>query len=475
MKPIGKYVQQFINYISRQPKQSIASCLTMVICGGLVISFGIEIIISAVEVWASEEILWAEPFNLLVADSLFGILIIMASLPLFLISRLLLENHRLGVISATILGISMILAYFSNIGGNYGLIFGIAAIVSTILGQNGRTSGETEIKDSPTSTESIVKFCAQFCALLCTAILVGFFVYVAVRGIKYLNLDFITDSWATYPQARNAIYARFLADIGELNSYAIQYPQYNLIEAANSPIGGLNHQIIGTLLLVAGCAMIASPVGLGAGIYLAEYAPQNVVTKTIRLFIITLAGIPSIIIGLVGLSFFVQQLGWGRSLLGGSLSLAFMILPWTVTVTEEAIKTVPRSYKDASLALGATEWQTTRRVVVNAAMPGIITGIILGIGKAMGETAVVMLTAGGWGATELPKELSLTNAPIPNITTWILGASQNLYSMLEGVGIWEGMNFALSGCLLLLLMFLAISLTTLIIRNYYMKKLGQTI
>ncbi|OYT64094.1 phosphate ABC transporter, permease protein PstA [Methanosarcinales archaeon ex4572_44] len=158
--------------------------------------------------------------------------------------------------------------------------------------------------------------------------------------------------------------------------------------------GGIFPAIVGTLALVAVAIITAVPVGIGAAIYLTSYAPDNALTRTINFGVECLAGIPSVVIGLFGYAFLVIYLGFGFSILAGGLSLMFMILPWTVRTSEEAIKTVPMELSEGSLALGATKWQTIRRVVIPSAIPGITTGVILGIGKAIGETAVIMYTAG---------------------------------------------------------------------------------
>jgi len=136
------------------------------------------------------------------------------------------------------------------------------------------------------------------------------------------------------------------------------------------------------------------PVGLGAGIYLAEYAPQNRLTDLIRLSTESLATVPSIVFGLFGMIVFVNKLGLGFTILGGSATLALLNLPILVRVTEESLRAVPRSYREASLALGATMWQTLRKVILPTALPGLITGITLVAGRALGETAILIFTAG---------------------------------------------------------------------------------
>lgn len=158
--------------------------------------------------------------------------------------------------------------------------------------------------------------------------------------------------------------------------------------------GGILPTILGTVYLTAVAVLVASPVGVAAAVYLSDYARQGWVTRTIRFATETLAGVPSIIFGIFGFAFLVTYLKLGWSILSGGLTLAFMILPTIVRTSEEAIQAVPGSYREGSLALGATRWQTVRRVVIPAASPGIVTGIVLGIGRAIGETAAVILTAG---------------------------------------------------------------------------------
>ena len=157
--------------------------------------------------------------------------------------------------------------------------------------------------------------------------------------------------------------------------------------------GGIYPAIIGTLLLVAGSMLFAMPLGICAGIYLSEYAGSGRITRIIRLGIDNLNGTPSIVFGLFGMAFFVLTLGMGVCMLAGQLTLALMVLPTVIRTTEEAIKSVPQTLREGSLACGATKWQTIRKVVLPPAMPGIITGIILSIGRAAGETAPILFTA----------------------------------------------------------------------------------
>ncbi|KAF5422511.1 MAG: phosphate transport system permease protein [Candidatus Methanomarinus sp.] len=196
-------------------------------------------------------------------------------------------------------------------------------------------------------------------AVITISFLVYIIGYIIIRGIGVINMSFLLDS-----------------------------PRMSGAE------GGIFNAIVGTLCLVAIALITAVPIGVGAAIFLVEYATDNPVTRVITFGVECLAGIPSIVIGLFGYAFLVVYLGLGFSILSGGLSLMFMILPWTVRASEEAIKTVSMELKEGSLALGATKWQTIMQIVIPGALPGITTGVILGTGKAIGETAVIMYTAG---------------------------------------------------------------------------------
>ncbi|MBM3132164.1 MAG: phosphate ABC transporter permease PstA [Chloroflexi bacterium] len=161
--------------------------------------------------------------------------------------------------------------------------------------------------------------------------------------------------------------------------------------------GGIRTSIAGTLWTVVLTLGMAAPVGIGAGIYMAEYARDNWFTAAIRWVIETLAGIPSILFGLFGFALFVMALSLRMSILAGSLTLACLVLPTIIRTTEEAVKAVPRSFREASYALGATKWQTIRHVVLASAMPGIVTAVILALGRIVGETACLYVTMGGSG------------------------------------------------------------------------------
>jgi phosphate transport system permease protein len=169
--------------------------------------------------------------------------------------------------------------------------------------------------------------------------------------------------------------------------------------------GGVFPAIVGTVYLVAGTMAFALPVGILAAVYLSEYAKNNWLTRMIDVAIINLAGVPSVVYGLFGLGLFVIFLRLGASILAGSLTLAIMSLPVIITASREALGTVPQSFREVSLALGATRWQTVRRVVLPNALPGIITGTILALSRAAGETAPILFTAAAFYLPRLPQSL----------------------------------------------------------------------
>ncbi len=169
--------------------------------------------------------------------------------------------------------------------------------------------------------------------------------------------------------------------------------------------GGILPCIVGTLCLSLGAIIVALPIGVASAIYLNEYARAGKVVRIIRLGINNLAGVPSVVFGLFGLAFFVVYLKMGVSILAGSLTLAAMSLPIIIGSTEEALRAVPDTYREASLGLGATKWQTIYRVVLPAALPGVLTGAILGISRAAGETAPIMFTAAVYYTPSLPSSM----------------------------------------------------------------------
>ena len=190
--------------------------------------------------------------------------------------------------------------------------------------------------------------------------------------------------------------------------------------------GGIFPALIGTLELVGLTVVFALPMGVAAAIYLTEYATESWLTRLVRLAIVNLSGVPSVVYGLFGLGLFVIFCRFGTSLLAGALTLAIMILPVIITASEEALRSVPKSFREVSLSLGASHWQTVRHAVLPFAVPGIMTGTILGIGRAAGETAPILFTVAAFylprlphsifdQAMALPYHLYVISTQIPNI------------------------------------------------------------
>src|SRR5512133_2894759 len=166
--------------------------------------------------------------------------------------------------------------------------------------------------------------------------------------------------------------------------------------------GGILPAIIGTLYLTLGTALFSVPLGVAAGIYIAEYAKDNRATRLIRIAIINLAGIPSVVYGLFGLGLFVIFLKFGTSILASSLTLGIMTLPVIISTTEEALRAVPYSFRAVSISLGATRWQSIWRIILPQALPGLLTGVILGLERAAGETAPILFTGVAFFLPRLP-------------------------------------------------------------------------
>lgn len=177
--------------------------------------------------------------------------------------------------------------------------------------------------------------------------------------------------------------------------------------------GGILPAIVGTLYLTIGTAVFSVPLGVAAAIYLAEFASENRWTRLIRLAIISLAGIPSVVYGLFGLGLFVLLLNFGTSIFSASLTLSIMTLPVIISTSEEALRAVPQSFRTVSISLGATRWQTIRRIILKEALPGILTGVILGLERAAGETAPILFTGAAFFLPRLPHSLFDATMALP--------------------------------------------------------------
>ena len=273
---------------------------------------------------------------------------------------------------------------------------------------------------NPRAEQAVVRAVLWTLTVITIAMLVYIIVFVLRKGIPALSWDFLSKN---------------PADMGKS--------------------GGIFATIVGTIALTAGAIIIAAPLGVGTAIYLTEYTWEGPVTRVIRFGAECLAGIPSIIFGLFGFILFVTKLKFGWSILSGSLTLAFMLLPTIIRTSEEALKSVPPVYRTVSFSLGGTKWQTVTRVVLPSALPGIMTGVVLSIGRSIGETAAVIFTAGS--ALRMPTSL-FSSTRTMSVHFYILAR--------EGIS----MPNAYGTAAVLIIAILAINLLTYYLMNRFIKK-----
>jgi phosphate transport system permease protein len=240
---------------------------------------------------------------------------------------------------------------------------------------------------------------ATYFVLLCGAVVLLNIVVKGSRTVFKAEAPFLNTTFLT--EAPESLYIfewegkkREMGD-REFRAFKEQHPAAAKVETESYvySAGGIWPCIVGTVLLVVGSMTIALALGVSAAIYLNEYARDGAFIRFVRLAILNLAGVPSIVFGLFGFGMFVIYFGWNVSLLAGWFTLAFMVLPVVITASEESLKSVPKGFREGSLALGATKWQTIRKNVLPYALPGILTSSILGIARVAGETAPIMFTA----------------------------------------------------------------------------------
>jgi phosphate transport system permease protein len=223
--------------------------------------------------------------------------------------------------------------------------------------------------------------------------------------------------------------------------------------------GGIFPAIVGTVLLTAGTALMSIPVGIGGAVYLAEYARDTWMTRCIRLAIVNLAGIPSIVYGLFGLGLFVLFLRMGTSIVAGALTLGIMTLPVIISTAEEALRSVPMEFRTVSASLGGTRWQAIRRIILPQALPGIITGVILGLLRAAGETAPILFTVAAFFLPRLPQSPFDQTMALP----------YHLYVISTQVpGMPENVQYGTA--LVLLVFVLSMNVAASVIRSHYRRR-----
>lgn len=258
-----------------------------------------------------------------------------------------------------------------------------------------------------------------------------------------------------------AVLLLFLYDIGKKGGGALSWEFLSQAPRKGMTEGGIFPAIFGTFLVTLITAILAVPLGMGAAIYLHEYARQTRVTRLIRLSIRNLSGVPSIVYGLFGVILFVNILRFGTSILSAGMTLGLMTLPWTITASEEALKTVPNSYREGALALGATKWQSIRTNVLPYAVPGMLTGTVLGLARAAGETAPIMFTGAAFYLPYLPKSLGDQFMALP----------YHLYIMAtQHHAIQQVRPLAYGTALVLIVLILGLNMTAVVIRYRLRRK-----
>lgn len=226
--------------------------------------------------------------------------------------------------------------------------------------------------------------------------------------------------------------------------------------------GGIYPAIVGTIYLILGTMLVALPLGILAAIYLTEYAGENRTTWAIEMAINNLAGTPSVVFGLFGLAMFVKYIGFGPSLLSASLTLALLIVPVIIRSSQEALLAVPPEYREASLALGISKWQTIRNVVLPASIPGIVTGSILSIGRVAGETAPILLTGAAYFLPRLPDSVYSQFMALP-YHLFVLATA--------GTNIAQTRHLQYGTALVLLMIVLSVNFVAVLVRRHYRQKL----
>jgi phosphate transport system permease protein len=253
----------------------------------------------------------------------------------------------------------------------------------------------------------------------------------------------------------------FLYDIVSKGGSVISWEFISQAPRRGMTEGGIFPAIMGTFFVTVITAVLAIPLGMFAAIYLNEYASQTRLTRLIRLSIRNLSGVPSIVYGLFGVILFVNMLRFGTSILSAGLTLGLMTLPWTITASEEALKTIPNSYREGALALGATKWQAIRTNVLPYAVPGMLTGTVLGLARAAGETAPILFTGAAFFLPVLPRSLSDQFMALP----------YHLYIMsTQHHAIQQVRPIAYGTALVLIALVLGLNMTAIIIRYRLRRK-----
>ena len=279
--------------------------------------------------------------------------------------------------------------------------------------------------------EALVFLAVRMSAILSMLLLGGILFVIVYKGIWAINWEFLT------------------------------MPHRRLGQA-----GGISTAIMGSFWMVLGAMIISSPLGIGAAIYLHEYSRSQRLNRLITIAVSCLNGVPSVVFGLFGLAFLVRF--FGVSLLSGSIILGLINIPTIILTCQEALKSVPNSLREGSMALGASKWQTIKKVVLPSAMPGILTGVIMGVAKASGETAPIMWTAVTFTATPVHMIYGI----IPDLFQPVNNLDYHLLNLIYFLGAWDVEAKAWGTALVLIAVVLGTNMLAIVVRNHYRKKIS---
>lgn len=311
----------------------------------------------------------------------------------------------------------------------YGVILPFLVLVASILGV--KDSINILYRYSAKGREVLVFLAIRASAVLALLILGGILFIIISKGIWVISWDFLT------------------------------MPHRRLGQS-----GGISTAIVGTFWMVLGAMIVSAPLGIGSAIYLHEYSRSLRLNRMITIAIGVLNGVPSVVFGLFGLAFLVTS--FGVSLLSGSIILGLINIPTIILTSQEALKSVPNTLREGSMALGASKWQTIRKVVLPSAMPGILTGIIMGVAKASGETAPIMWTAVTFTATSV----QMIYGVIPDLFQPVNNLDYHLLNLIYFLGAWDVEARAWGTALVLVALVLGTNMLAILVRNHYRKKIS---
>jgi len=318
-----------------------------------------------------------------------------------------------------------------GIGASFGfkLVLPFLVLVASIL--TAKDSINMLYNYSQKGKQSLIFLAIRLSAVISLLILGGILFIIVYKGIWALSWQFLTE------------------------------PPRKLGQA-----GGISTAILGSMWMVLGAMIVSAPLGIGAAIYLHEYSRNVRMNRFITIAVSCLNGVPSVVFGLFGLAFLVTH--FGISLLSGSIILGLINIPTIILTSQEAIKSVPNSLREGSMALGATKWQTIKKVVLPSSMPGILTGLIIGVAKASGETAPIMWTAVTFTATPV----QMIYGVIPNVLQPVNNLDYHLLNLIYFLGAWDVEKNAWGTALVLLILVLTTNMLAVLVRSYYRKKIS---